>query len=314
MTLIKAPDKKPFSDFSASRNENPFKPSIYEVLEVENTGASKRGSTFWKSLLACPREHALTHEARLQPRYVGDPLTLGWAWHHVLETYYRGLQASPPVAEIADAYAVINTLIEHPDYQAFGTKLNAMFDAYLDTYEPFDKWRIVAVEENLEYSGMFDYSARLDLVVEDQDRGGLWIVEHKSARLLSAELLDNYQLDMQILGQVWLMRHCVDASQYPQFKGVRINITTTGTKTPQCARTEVYPSDAHLAAFERSMRGLVELRKTAAKQLWPQYLGHCAGYSRGYGRCGFFDVCHNFPEISVNAWKTADLPPTYARR
>lgn len=291
------------------------RPSIFPILGVPDGGASKRGSTFWKSLFACPREHALTYEAGIELAYKGDPLTLGWAWHFVLQLYHEALAAGVDKNDAAlKAYAPITTLEQHQDYADFGSKLRAMFEQYLNTYEGRDNWKILAVEETLEYEGAFEYTARLDLVVHDLERNVLLIVEHKSARNLSAELLDNYQLDLQILGQVWLVEHCVDLSKYPPFHGVLVNVTTTGTKLPQCARTEVLPSVEHLAAFERSVRGLVTLRKQLQKLQWPQYLGNCSGYSRGYSRCKFFDLCHDYPAMMVDDWKTADVPPTYVRQ
>lgn len=293
-----------------------FRPSIFKLLNVPDGGPSARGSTFWKSLTSCPREHALIHEAGLRPLYAGDPLTLGWAWHYVLEQYYQAQHAGAGAESAVQSFAAIETLEASTDYKDIGSKLRAMFNVYLDTYEMADSWKILAIEETLTYQGAFEYSARLDLVVHDLERNSLWVVEHKSARTLSAELLDNYQLDMQILGQVFLVRRCLDLSKYPRFAGVRVNITTTGQKLPQVARVEVSPSDAHIAAFARSQQGLVRLRNTAKALHWPQYLGHCSGYARGYSRCTFFDLCHDWPSHSVDDWANpqTDLPPTFTRK
>jgi len=288
---------------------------IYDVLGTANSGASRRGSTFWKSVTSCPREHALTYIVGLQPVYPGDPLVLGLAWHHVLDVYYRGMQAGA-VNPAEAAFDVIDKLEDSADFRDMGHKLRAMLTTYLDTYERSDKWRVIAVEETLEYVGAFEYSARLDLIIEDLVHGGLWAVEHKSANAVSSGLLDNYQLDLQILGQVWLLEHCVDLSKYPPFRGVRINIVTTGAVVPKCARTEVLPSVEHLAAFERSVLGLNRLRGALEKLAWPQYLGHCAGYARGYGRCQYFDLCHDYPDRVVADWQdpATEVPVTYTRK
>src|SRR5574342_998201 len=171
-----------------------------------------------------------------------------------------------------------------------------MLDAYLERYEGEDKWRILAVEETLVYRGDIEYSARLDLVVEDLGRGGLFLVEHKSARFLSLELLDNYPLDFQLLGQVWLAEHVLDLSAYPPLRGVIVNIVTTGHVRPKCARTEVYPSQLHLEAFYRAVRDWPYMRQLSARLGYPQALGHCGGYARGYSRWEYFDLCPNRPE------------------
>lgn len=294
--------------------KNANRSSIFELLNVPDGGASRRGSTYWKSVTSCPREHALTYVAKLRPVRTADALTLGWAWHHVLETYYRGMLDGTDGIVAADN--VIDQLEGANDFRDIGRKLRTMFTAYLDTYERSDKWRVIAVEEGLEYVGAFEYSARLDLLVEDLVHGGMWVVEHKSANMISSGLLEGYQLDLQILGQVWLMEHCVDLSKYPTFRGVRINIVTTGAAQPKCARVEVMPSAQHLLAFERSVQALNHTQKHLELLSWPQYLGHCAGYARGYGRCQFFDLCHDYPEFTVADWADpkTDVPPTYVRK
>lgn len=283
------------------------RPQLWEVLDIPNEGASPVGSTFYKSMISCPREHALAYIIGAEREYAGDPLTQGLFFHHLLQLYYeRGRDGAKLGFELCAQ------LEETPSYKDLGEQARVMFDSYLDLYEGVDRWRVIAVEETLIYRGHFDYSARLDLIVEDLERGGMWVIEHKTARALSAELLDNYQMDIQILGQVWLMRHCVDLSQYPLFRGVRVNITTKH-KSPQHTRVDVYPSDRHLAAFEATVGNLHTLRGVNAQLGWPQYLGSCAGYSRGYSRCDYFDICHAYPDVAVATWKTRELPLGYVR-
>ena len=283
------------------------RPQLWEVLDIPNEGASPVGSTFYKTMMACPREHALAYLVGVELEYAGDPLTLGLFFHYLLQLWYQeGREGAKRGFELCAE------LEERPDYRDLGEQARVMFDSYLDLYEGQDRWKVIAVEETLIYRGAFDYSARLDLIVEDLERGGMWVVEHKTARALTAELLDNYQMDIQILGQVWLMHHCVDLSQYPRFRGVKVNITTKH-KTPQHTRVDVYPSRRHLEAFERTVGGLHALRKTNEQLKWPQYLGHCSGYVRGYSRCDYFELCHNFPEVSVAQWADRELPLGYTR-
>jgi len=292
--------------------------TVQDLLGVPDGGASPTGSTYYKTLLGCPREFGLRYDAGIDVARKSSALTLGWSWHYVLEMYYRAQMAGGAGKALgtASAFGVIEVLEADPEYREMGGKLRAMFDRYLDMYDAEDNWRVLAVEETLVYNGPFDYSARLDVVVEDLQRGGLWIVEHKSARALSTELLDNYQMDMQILGQIWLVHHCVNLAKYPHYMGVRVNVITTGTKLPQCARVDVLPSEGHLAAFERAMRRWSPLRLTMKALEYPQALGHCSGYARGYSRCDFFGLCHDWPGLGVDHWRQVpddEIPEGYVR-
>jgi len=310
--------------FKAAQNAKPDadrRPAA-DVLGVEDAGASARGSTYYKSLLMCPREHGLTHEAGLKPESPSEPLTLGWLYHHCLEVYYGAImegQQAPGWAPgnpdressrigMQKAYAVIEAIEAEPGYVATGASLRRMVDGYFEQYDGQDNWRIIAVEEQLVYRGGFAYSARLDLIIEDLDNGGLWIVEHKSARTITNDLIDNYQMDMQILGQVWLLNSCVDLSKYPRFMGVRVNIVTKH-KEPRFARVDVCPSRYHLAAFEQSQGKWVQVRGVMQQLEWPQAFGHCSGFSRGYGKCQFFAVCHGHPRMGVSDWAAQEDPP-----
>lgn len=284
-------------------------------------GPSRIGSSYYKQLIRCPREHALQAIAGL--RRVGDKeaLTVGWLFHHALETYYTGLRdgADPSTAERA-AIVALEPIAEEPDYEETYETVLRVCGTYFDFYRGKDDWRIIAVEETLEYveAADFEYSARIDLVIEQLPSRyatrapGLYVVEHKTARYLSEDLLVSYQLDLQILGQVWLMRSCVNLASYPPFKGVIVNIITK-QKKPECERVEVCPSPAHVADFERQMRLWYELRDIYAAMGWPKHLGACSGFARGYTVCPFYDICHAFPEMSVESLAYLAPPFGYCR-
>ena len=171
------------------------------------------------------------------------------------------------------------------------------------------------VEENLEYSDDgIEYSARLDLIVEDYTRGGMWVVEHKSARSITPELLAGYQLDQQVLGQLWLLEHCVDLSAYPSLRGVLVNITTKHKTGPKLERLEVSRSRKHLAAFESSMRSWYEVAQVLEDLDWPQALGSCAGPSRYFSRCDYYDLCFGHPDVSVEQLVREEPPLGFIRK
>jgi hypothetical protein len=247
---------------------------------------------------------------------MAEPLVVGILYHKCLEVYYGALYNDIDKYDAQGlAFDVIDPFTKEAGYEDTYETVERMLAGYFEYYTN-DKWDIVAVEETLIYQDDFDYSARLDLILHDKKDSGIWLGEHKSARMISAELMESYQLDLQILGQVWLFKNCVDLSQYPPFRGVRVNIITKH-ETPQFTRVDVCPSQAHLDAFEDSIRAWNQLKVEYARRGWPQSLGHCSGYARGYGQCPNYSLCHGYPSVSVAEWRdTPDdkLPEGYRRR
>ncbi len=315
-----------------------------QVLDAHDA-PSARGNSFYKRVRLCPREHALAVEAGLRRPGDNEALTAGFTVHHALEAYYRAIQTWQRSIELNDegmknklkvrmervsshnheylwggipsaeqaAWKAIEPMRTEPGYAETYEEVERMVAHYLDHYRRQDRWRVIAIEETLEYEdrGVFpspassspsipplEYSARLDLIVEDLKRGGMWIVEHKTTKVVTADLIAGYQLDQQILGQVWLMHNCVDLSAYPPLRGVLVNLVTKHM-TPKFERVEVLPSRYHLAAFEESMRAWNSLLPIYERLGWPKALGNCAGPARYWRRCEFFEVCHGQPELTV---------------
>jgi hypothetical protein len=277
------------------------------VLGVEDGGASAAGSTYYKTMRRCPREHALLHVAGLRPQRRSEALTVGWLFHHALEAYYRS-------GDEKAAWEAIQALAHEPGYEETYPAVERMVGSYLERYRHHDRWQVLAVEETLAYQDKaLSYSARLDLVVHDKADDRLWLVEHKTARTITADLLSGYQMDMQILGQVWLFNRCVDVTKYPKLAGVRVNITTKAA-APKHERVEVYPSKGHLDAFEESLRGWASLVPEYAKLGWPKALGNCTGPVRYFGTCDFFDLCHGRPEATVAQIAREEPPIGFDRK
>lgn len=307
---------------------------LADVLGIADSGASARGSTYYKSLLACPREHALIYEIGLGPKQKTDQLNAGWLMHLALETYYRTIMehqqalkrnagprgvryddvffhgAEPDASRIA--WNTIKPVSQEPGYKEIWEDVSRMVDAYFDRYAGVDRWEILAVEETLEYWGSrrknIDYTTRLDLIVCDHADGRLWVIEHKSTKWLTRDLIDNYDLDLQICGQMWCLHQCVDLTKYPRLGGVRINIVTRH-KQPQYVRHDVLPSKAHLQGFEQTMHQWVATRDFHKSLGWPKALGHCSGYARGYAKCQFYEICREFPTATVHELSTWADPP-----
>lgn len=308
MVLIRREPEKPKTP--------PARRSPGEVLGFES-GASRAGSTYWKRMRRCPREHALANIVRLRKKHpTGELFEVSWAlgdgilFHLGLETYYKARLAGADTGAAEEAaWAKLGPLASEPGYAESWTEVERMLAGYFENYRHLDAgWKIVAVEETLEYDSQgLTYSARLDLVVEIE--GGLWVVEHKTARAITEDLLTGYQLDMQIVGQVWLLKVCVDLKHYAPLRGVMVNITTKHVSGPRFERIQVCPSMDHLVAFEQSMRSWARLTTAFRAEDWPKALGNCTGGTRYFSACEYYDVCHNLPRETVQTLYEAAEPP-----
>ena len=304
------------------------RPPPWEVLGIENAGPSRRGSTYYKSLLACPREHALRYVVGLKPARPTEALTVGWLDHLCKERYFDVIQRHQLLRKVKDddyfwgadkegqreAFRLVDELDREDGYRDTCALERRMLEAYFDTYTRAQKWEILAVEETLEYEGAVEYTARLDLVVADHKRaeGRTNIVEHKTTKLITSDLVDSYQLDLQILGQVWLFERCVDLEAYPAFNGVIVNIVSK-QKRVATQRVPCLPSLAHLAAFERSIANWRMTRDFYESLGWPQSLGHCAGYARGYSKCPYYNICNAHPDLTVEDLMGLEPPEGYIK-
>jgi hypothetical protein len=256
------------------------------------------------------------HQAKLgaPPKQNNKP-----KWEH----YFFGGEVAAEKAGLA----VLEQFAEEPGYLETMATCGRVFQAYCEFYRRRFAWRIVAVEETIiverpvaqtfgksltlvDQDGdkisyeTWRYSARLDLVIERWDIGdpALWIVEHKTAKILSEDLLHGYQLDMQILGQVWLMQNAVDLSMYAPFRGVMVNIATKHA-TPKFERLEVCPSVDHLLEFERSTQQWGLMNEVFKAMGHPRALGACAGALRGYAKCAYYECCHGKPNWTIEDFK-----------
>lgn len=328
------------------RKEVPDRESLFKVLKMPDTGASAKGSTYRKSLIQCPHEHGLLYEIGLRPGVPTEALTVGLIFHYALQRYYEEIfrhqrkfeafwaksHSKDPLGYLnADSYywgyegeaaklawSHIQPLQKAPGYEKTWETVARIVDGYFDRYSRVDRWRIIAVEETIEYyglqAGFFDHTARLDLLIEDMSVNRVFNVEHKTARWITQDLVDFYDLDLQILGQMWLAARCVNWKGFPAFGGNKLNIVSK-TKTPIFIRHDVLPSERHLLAFERMLGQWEQLRDVYAGMGWPKALGQCAGAPRGYSQCQFYELCREHPLETVESiGKWRDAPTNFEFR
>jgi len=273
--------------------------SVGEVLGILD-GPSKAGSTYWKMVRRCPREAALYRLGLRGPST--EALDVGKLFHHGLEHYYLAQQRGAGLEDRErEALESVQAFQHEEGYEETYGEVERLLTAYVAHVRTVaqDDWEVLAVEENVEYQhGRIVYTSRLDLVVKDREDGGAWLVEHKSLRTTSAETQLGYQMDLQILGQVWLAANCFDWSQLPPFRGVIVNITTKH-RHPRVERLRVMPSADHLAAFEAHLHELETIERHNGEMGHPKFFGNCTGAPRYFSRCTYYDICFNRPRATV---------------
>lgn len=311
-----------YSQPSAKEGPPPDRRGYDEVLNLRDAGgnlirssSSPRGSTYWKRLRRCPREHALYHGGLRRAYPMSEHLTVGLLIHRALEHYYGWMQqwghegSGPEQA----AWLSIKNFATEPGYEQTWQLVQKMLAGYFERYRDSDaKWKIWAVEETVSYfDGTLEWTGRLDGLIERD--GALFILEHKSAKAITGDLLSGYQMDMQMLGYVWLFKHVIDASKLPPLAGIIVNLLTKHA-TPRYERVEVCPSRYHLAEFEKSQREWIRVRDESFSKLgWPKALGNCTGASRYFTTCDYFDLCHGQPDVPLERLLREELPYGFTR-
>lgn len=282
---------------------------LREALGLAESSGSVYGSTSYKRAATCFRADRLYTLGVRKSGPKSDNLDFGDAFHLILEAYYRARQQGKSWRDAcALGWSVLDPLQRMPDYEEMLTMLDRVVASYFDLAAG-DDWNVVAVEEELVYRGLaFDYSARLDLVIEDG--GELWVCEHKTTKVITDNMMTGYLLDLQTIGQIWLMHQCVDLTKYAPFGGVIVNLTSKQA-VPRHERVRVRATQAHLAEFERHLALRTKVNAYAAELGYPKMFGHCSGPAQYFGNCQYFDLCHGRPDfdvVGVDKLHTDDLP------
>jgi hypothetical protein len=306
MTKIRFSKTTPeYRKFDADRPRLTRRP--YDEVLGHPTSASPRGSTYWKRVRRCPREHALYEGGLRRVNPFTDAIVIGLICHLALEHYYLALKAGRFVEAERDAWWAIAPFSSESGYEEVYETVERMLARYFELYRETDVlWKIVAVEETVSYMDPeLELSARLDLLIEKE--GLLWIVEHKTHKFITEDLLSGYQMDLQIPAYCWLLRNVVDTTKLAPFAGAIVNIITKD-RLPKLERVEVVPSRYHLAEFELSQRAWMKMRDTFPALGNPKTYGNCVGAPRYFSRCDYFDLCHGRPEATLHQLITEEPP------
>lgn len=273
------------------------RPSLERALGVDDIKGSEWGATRWKTLLVCPREYFYRY---LEGKKTEEPvpnlaLDFGKAWHLALSFYYyaRGVGLSAEEA-LKRALEVPQRLKEVQGFVEDAEQLETALELYFERYGDEEKdMRVLDVEVTLS-APLYGrkYTARLDLVVEH--RGQVWVVEHKTDRSVTMHTFDRYELDPQILGQLWLTGSYTGPWRFAERSaapvGVIVNIMAK-TKVPQFLRLYIARSCQHRGIFLTHMGWVLQLERMARDRGWPRNIGACVGSVRFFRPCPYLGVC-----------------------
>lgn len=302
--------------------------TLEQVLEKTGKGylvpgASPVGSSYWKKILQCPREHYLGNivQLRLRPSKdlaveTGTPsfkeaLDVGSLYHLALQTYYEAIymQQHKQVLSAAPetlAFDVLRPFVSEPGYGETYETVERLLDAYFNKYRnDLQQWEVLAVEVTMACDPVetgFPWSARFDLVVVDHavSKGATFVIEHKTSGNLDKVTIQGYTQDLQVMGQIWLWSKEVDLSSYPPFLGAQVNLISKA-KDVKLLRVPVSPTPAALQNWEDSQRKFYALSHLYESMGYPQNFAAC---TRRYGHCEYFDVCRYHTDFSLSQLAT----------
>ncbi len=168
----------------------------------------------------CPLKWHIGYREGYKPDYEKEAFRLGHVWHSIMETHYTviklwqeeehgGSKRSPARGSMGETelledcarevgYAVMDTLDDETR-----ALMEWAYSGYVEMHGCDPDWRIIATEIKGQVplrSGDRELVYVIDLVVEDLDYGGVWIVDHKFPGDLASDL--EIELDDQ-LGLYW---------------------------------------------------------------------------------------------------------------
>jgi hypothetical protein len=117
---------------------------------------------------------------------------------------------------------------------------------------------------------------------------GVYIVEHKSAARFTADALEGWRNDGEILGQIMIWKRAKLDKKYGKLRGTIVNIVGK-QKVIQFHRTIVPAQKWHVTQHMEDLKMWSALQQMyAATGFWPKARANCV---TKFGLCNFFDHC-----------------------
>lgn len=281
----------------------PLDTLLDELLDSDRRGGpTPHGWHKWNDLLQCPRKFDLLYNQERRPDARSNALEFGGLLHECLALYYEEADAFLSETDNRRANRLYEAYCDAPrwlrllegvtdagieSYADVAADVKRIMNAYLAQYptmkDTFLQYPMVAIEEFVEVAGTFPFTSRIDLVY--QGAGGLWVVDHKSSRSMSADLTSGWAINGQMLGLSYAaLHHWPDA----HVLGLVINVLVR-TKTPQFKRVTLPFRPDLVEEWRVNMELWLEHVLPFYERLgWPPNYASCI---HRYGRCPFYTYC-----------------------
>ena len=164
-----------------------------------NTGKQISTNSMLKSFRRCPKQAQFKYAMRLKPRMLGQPLKRGTWIHKLLEVYHNGDDWESEHLKLCRKFDEL--LDEEKEYYGdMPREILTIMRSYIWHYAN-DTWIIHATEVTIEteFPDGTIFRGKVDAIAEN--RFGLWLVDHKSHKVLPD--FDNRLLDTQSALYTW---------------------------------------------------------------------------------------------------------------
>lgn len=175
----------------------------------------------------CPLKHFLAYDLRYKkPPTADGALAKGSLYHLVMEEHYnlikdlQGEHTRKDLRKNEQTYLdairkqVVKRLYDHRTGEYISPiheLIEWMYDGYVEAYGLDLQWKILAVEHQIvtplrDGNGRrsrYHLKAKIDLIVQDLEIGGLWVVDHKSGANLPTQM--DLDIDDQFGLYQWAM-------------------------------------------------------------------------------------------------------------
>lgn len=248
------------------------------------------GWSYWSTLQRCPREFYLTYVKPVDTESLGKPYPLE------IGSYYHAFQAlSLSEDPVPTPTALRKFLFKHKANPETVGEAWRVFEAYLSYYGESDYLEPLAIEYTAHHKRS-NFSCRYDLIARVSNRNhdliqqGVYIVERKTAAAFTVDVIDGWDLDGEVLGQMLLWDRCGLSKKFGPLRGVIVDIVGK-QKEPKFHRTVVSKDSFRVRRHLQALNHMKAERDRYVKlKKWPMYTANCI---RRYGRCPLYDVCRS---------------------
>lgn len=260
------------------------------------SGASSRGWSRYSRLQRCPKLYKLSYisppkRSAFEIEH-SDSLEIGTAFHAFLSMRYSHLWWTPQ--------ELLDMLLDSPCEASFVAEAWRLYEAYALNYEndyiqPLGV-EITGKDPETGNSCRYDLLVKIktDITAKQAQQhglipGGTYIFEHKTTKAIYADVLDGWDMDGEIRGEVALWDRDLTLEQrYGKLCGLVINVVSRA-KRPEMRRILVAPSTLATKQHLKALEDWTEIEQFYTNQnIWPPASNGCVSK---YGRCEFFNYC-----------------------